>query len=141
GDGNTGSGATASHTYTAEGTFNVKLTVANANGCSVIKDSSMVVTINGIRDVLASNISLNVYPNPFRSNTTLTYTLDKKANVVIKLMDVTGKQVAQLVQAVQTSGEYTHTINADHYNLKSGVYFVNIQINGTSTTKKIIRVE
>lgn len=141
GNGNTATGATTSYTFPAEGTFSVKLTVFNATGCSVTKDSTMTVTANGIKDVLASNISLNVYPNPFNTSTTLTYTLQNKANVVIRLTDITGKQVAILSQAVQTSGEYTHTINANDHNLKAGVYFVNIQIDGAATTRKIVRVE
>ena len=89
------------------------------------------------------DISQN-YPNPFNPTTKINYDLPFDSKVSIRLFDMTGKEVAQIVNATQTAGYYTAQFNGS--NLASGVYFYNIIAEGGNaakfvTTKKMVLVK
>ncbi|MBX7046260.1 MAG: T9SS type A sorting domain-containing protein [Ignavibacteria bacterium] len=75
------------------------------------------------------SISQN-YPNPFNPSTRINYDLPFDSKVSIKLYDVTGKEVASIVNQAQTAGYYTVNFNAS--SLASGVYFYQINADGGS---------
>lgn len=84
------------------------------------------------------------YPNPFNPTTKINYDLPFDSKVSIRLFDMTGKEVAQIVNATQTAGYYTAQFNGS--NLASGVYFYNIIAEGGNaakfvTTKKMVLVK
>lgn len=75
------------------------------------------------------------YPNPFNPSTLITYSLSNSGNVSLKIYDVIGKEVAQLVNGYQNAGK--HGVSFDASNLSSGVYFYHL-ISGTFiSTKKM----
>jgi len=69
------------------------------------------------------------YPNPFNPSTTLRYGLPSSSHISLKIFNVLGQQVADLVNTEQTAGWYETTWNA---NVSSGLYFY--RINAVSTT-------
>ena len=75
------------------------------------------------------------YPNPFNPTTKINFALPKSGLVTIKVYDVTGKEVATLVNEVKNVGTYSVDFNAS--NLSSGVYFYKMSINGFSEVKKM----
>ncbi|MBO6651238.1 MAG: T9SS type A sorting domain-containing protein [Balneola sp.] len=75
------------------------------------------------------------YPNPFNPSTTIKYTLVKNSNVNLEVYDITGKQLATLVNKYQKSGSYSVNFNAG--NLSSGIYFYKISIGDKNITKKM----
>ncbi len=68
------------------------------------------------------------YPNPFNPTTKINYDLPFDSKVQIKIFDMTGREVYQLVNQVQTAGYYTSQFNASA--LASGVYFYQILAKG-----------
>lgn len=76
------------------------------------------------------------YPNPFNPATTINYHVAKTSNVVLKVFDVTGQEVATLVNKEQTPGIYNVNWNAS--GLASGTYFYRLEVGGFVSTKKAI---
>lgn len=83
------------------------------------------------------------YPNPFNPETKINYDLPVHSKVSIKVYDVSGKEVAELVNSVQNAGFYNVTFNAS--SLSSGVYFYTINAKGLtsefSKTMKMILIK
>jgi hypothetical protein len=76
------------------------------------------------------------YPNPFNPSTTISYSVSKSGNVVLKVFDVTGQEVTTLVNKEQTPGVYK--INWDASRLSSGTYFYHLNVDGQVSTKKAL---
>jgi hypothetical protein len=81
------------------------------------------------------NLSQN-YPNPFNPTTRIDYQLPFDGNVSLKLFDVSGKEVMQLVNGQRSAGYYSLDINAS--SLSSGIYFYTISSNDFVSTKKLM---
>lgn len=84
----------------------------------------------------AKEIGLNVYPNPAKDEVNISFNLADAANASVKVIDVTGKEVAAQSSANAVSGAQNFTINTS--NFAAGVYTVVVEHNnGTNTTKFI----
>ena len=60
------------------------------------------------------------YPNPFNSETVLSYTLPTAADIRLEVFTLSGQRVAVLHEGFQAAGY--HTIAMDASDLASGVY-------------------
>ena len=76
------------------------------------------------------------YPNPFNLSTTISYSIQKKERVVLKVYDILGNEVATLVNDEKPAGNYQIQFNAT--SLASGIYFYKIQAGSFIQTKKMI---
>jgi len=76
------------------------------------------------------------YPNPFNPSTTISFSLPTMQNVLLKVYDVLGKEVATLVNEDLQSGTYTREFNAS--NLASGMYIYSLKAGNYSETKKML---
>ena len=63
---------------------------------------------------------LGSYPNPFNPSATISYTLDNSDLVKLSVYDLSGRQVATLVDGYRDAG--AHEVNFDASGLASGVY-------------------
>lgn len=79
------------------------------------------------------------YPNPFNPTTTIKYAVPEDAVVKIAVYDLSGKEVAVLVNEFKKAGFYTVLFNAS--NLPSGVYFYRMQAGNFSQTKQMILIK
>ncbi len=75
------------------------------------------------------------YPNPFNPATTIRYTVPQNGPVTIKLYDVTGREVATLVNEVKSVGSYDLKIDAS--GLASGVYIYRMVAKDFVSVKKM----
>ncbi len=72
------------------------------------------------------------YPNPFNPVTTIQYQIPTNGKVQLKVYDLLGKEVAELVNKEQTKGIYRIKFDINTgVNLTSGVYFYLIEVNGS----------
>ena len=77
-------------------------------------------------------------PNPFSTSTTITYEVTEAVPVRLSVWDVSGQQIATLID--QTVGEGRHTLDFEATGLPSGVYFVRLQTPSASATHKMTLV-
>jgi photosystem II stability/assembly factor-like uncharacterized protein len=88
---------------------------------------------------LISNDSIaRCFPNPFRSFTTITYTLKIKSEVNLSIKDASGKTVDELFDELQYEGTHEISYNGNH--LKPGVYFYHIKMDDKSFTGKLLKI-
>ncbi|MCP5064343.1 MAG: T9SS type A sorting domain-containing protein [Ignavibacteriae bacterium] len=76
------------------------------------------------------------YPNPFNPTTNISYQLPKSSNVTLKVYDMLGKEVAELVNENKSAGVYNVSFNAS--NLPSGLYFYKIQADEFTEVRKML---
>ncbi|MCW8810408.1 MAG: T9SS type A sorting domain-containing protein, partial [Ignavibacteriaceae bacterium] len=75
------------------------------------------------------------YPNPFNPVTFIKYEVPKTSPVLIKIYDITGREVAVLVNEVREPGIYQ--VSFDSKNLASGVYFYKMVAGDFTSVKKM----
>ncbi|MEO8209678.1 MAG: SBBP repeat-containing protein [bacterium] len=77
------------------------------------------------------------YPNPFNPLTTINYRLGVTNDVSLKIFDILGNEVANLVNQKQNAGTYSFEFDA--HDLPSGIYFYSLIMNGiTAGTKRMV---
>ncbi len=82
---------------------------------------------------------LQNYPNPFNPDTKIKFSIPVKGNVKLKIYDVLGKEVAELVNTKLSGGTYEYSWNASGN--PSGVYFYRLEAEGYSEVKKMLLVK
>jgi hypothetical protein len=76
------------------------------------------------------------YPNPFNPTTSISFSIPEKSNVVLKVYDVLGREVANVLNAVQEAG--SHSVSFDASKLSSGAYIYTITAGKHSASKKML---
>lgn len=76
------------------------------------------------------------YPNPFYSETTITFDLPSKVFVSLKVFDAMENQVSVLVNEDLAAGTYAQKWDAA--GLANGVYFYRLETGAFSETRKLI---
>ena len=100
---------------------------------------SLPVSINNnpvSLDNISSNVSINIFPNPAVSTTTLLMTIDTEKEVSVSVKSIEGKLIAK--------GNYgnmigSHTLTFDVSNFSKGIYIVEVQIGNEIIVKKFIK--
>lgn len=81
------------------------------------------------------------YPNPFNPSTTISYSLNKDSDVIIRIFDLSGKLISTLLNNYQTNGEHTIIWNGtDNRGNKvaGGVYLYQLRVGDFIQTKKMV---
>ena len=76
------------------------------------------------------------YPNPFNPATTIKFSIPKGNFVEIKLYNILGKEIQNLLSEPLEAGKYSVDFNARA--LPSGIYFYKITAGDFTDTKKMI---
>lgn len=110
--------------------------VTNEFGCASEQSNIYHFVYTGITDIVDGQ-QFNIYPNPFRSNFTLEYSVKSVSKVKISIYNTIGQQMAILENIVsQTSGN--HKINYDASKLEAGIYYCKIETDDYTIVKRII---
>jgi len=73
------------------------------------------------------------YPNPFNPTTVITYQLSIESDVIVKVYDMLGREIAVLVNGREQAGTHSVAFNASAYS--SGVYFYRLISGGHAEVK------
>ena len=90
-----------------------------------------------------SNFTLEQnYPNPFNPVTNISFTLKKDSWVSLKIYDVSGKLIENLIDGYKSAGKYKVTFDVSRRtNLSSGIYFYKLSAEGNEFTRRMTLVK
>ncbi|MBU1680158.1 MAG: T9SS type A sorting domain-containing protein, partial [Bacteroidetes bacterium] len=81
------------------------------------------------------------YPNPFNPSTSIHYQLPGSGHVSLKVYDMLGREIAELVNEKKESGIYTINFDASSFggsSLSSGTYIYTLKVNEFSQSRKML---
>ena len=81
---------------------------------------------------------LTSFPNPFTTQTTVTFELNRPGRVRLAVFDVLGRELQVLLDGPATPGRHTVVWDASGY--PAGVYFYRLIVNGQSFTGKMLHL-
>ncbi len=76
------------------------------------------------------------YPNPFNPSTIIKYQIPNSNYVTLKVYDILGREVCDLVNERQNAGYYSVEFDADK--LSSGIYFYRLESGNYVSVKKLL---
>ena len=116
----------------------VESELADITGATL--NSDVAISVKEIPTVF--ELSQN-YPNPFNPTTRIQYSLEKAAQVSLKVYNVLGLEIATLVNGSQEAGSYTVQFNPNEgvLSLSSGVYFYRLEAGSFVSTRKFILIK
>jgi len=85
---------------------------------------------------MPSAFTMGVRPNPFNPTTTISFALPEAARVTLSVYDVSGRQVAELVNGWRDAG--SHEVTFDGSNLTSGIYVYRLTADNFSASGKMV---
>ncbi|MFZ1461960.1 MAG: T9SS type A sorting domain-containing protein [Ignavibacteria bacterium] len=102
-----------------------------------------IISVRQISSAIPENFSLKQnYPNPFNPVTKLEFEISNSGFVSLKVFDLTGKEVAVLINQNLSPGSYETEFNAGNSgqgnNFASGVYFYKLEADGFVQTKRMM---
>jgi len=79
------------------------------------------------------------YPNPFSHSTTIEYSITEPQFVTLKVFDIYGNLIANLVNEEQGSGK--HEVIFDGSKLSNGTYFYRLQADDYVQTRRLVLIK
>jgi hypothetical protein len=105
----------------------------NNVACATVQYSAT----NSVGEELTVNkLTASVYPNPVSNEGTISFQTHTSGNVTVKILDITGREVATVFEGTKDAG--SHTVNFDASALKAGVYFYQLSVGESVITNKIV---
>ena len=83
------------------------------------------------------------FPNPLSESTTIPFTLVSPGNIRIRVLDLTGREVRVLLDAVAEPGEQSVIWNGRNERgerVPAGMYLYELRTSGFMATKKLVRL-
>jgi len=111
-------------------------------GLIVLKESC-ILSINEHDNFNKAKISLNVYPNPFRNEATIRFSLIEGSFINIEIINQYGIIVKSLLNEFKNTGIHQVNwkgLNNNNNKVKAGVYIVKIKFGNKTEYKKVILI-
>lgn len=115
----------------------------NNNGNSAgdaVSTSTLALTAStgaSVSENVSQFASINIYPNPIKSDFKFNYSLMESGVVRVALYDLQGKEIAEFVNENQING--LHTVNASiPADLSKGVYMMKFTLNGQPAAQRLV---
>jgi endoglucanase len=108
---------------------------------AIVRDTVMISNIPDPFPFI--DASTNIYPNPVKTITTISYSVPETSHTDLTIFDISGKKIVTLVNQLQVQGNYTvswNCINSFGMPVKTGIYFCRLIICGIVMTRKIVKV-
>jgi len=112
--------------------------VAVSIGTCTAASEALQLTV-GIADNFALQAnSINIYPNPFKTQTTISYTLKEATSVHLELFDLKGQKVAELINKNQNLGKHSLSLDVNQATMPEGMYLLKIRTKNTVNSYKLL---
>jgi Tol biopolymer transport system component len=79
---------------------------------------------------------VNIYPNPFKESTTITYSVYASTYACLKVYNSLGKEIKTLCNKFHNKGTYSIEFRKEY--LSKGIYFIKFQAGDKATIRKLI---
>ncbi|MBU0475866.1 MAG: T9SS type A sorting domain-containing protein [Bacteroidetes bacterium] len=144
-------------TYISSGPFNISnmgeenvtfalIAASNYNDLLIAADEakniydSQFVGVENERETRPTEFALyQNYPNPFNPSTIIKYQLPAKNHVSIKIYDILGNEIADLVDEIKAGGIHEVEFNAS--GLSSGIYFYKLSVGNFLSVNKLVLIK
>ena len=101
-------------------------------------DIGTLVSIDEVTDpILPESINLRAFPNPFNASIKITYTLPLGDNGILRIVNLSGKEVFSSALGELTPHPTNIEWRPDNL-LPSGVYFVRVESQNVTSTRKVL---
>lgn len=100
---------------------------------NITEERPEAVSLNSVEQIATS---IDLYPNPAQSTTTLSYNLTSSSNVTLNIFDMNGRLISSLNKGRQGAGLHTQEISLS--SLSKGVYMIQIITNNATQSSKLI---
>ena len=114
-------------------------------GSIVFASNTVQTTSVNVDEVTPSSYALLApYPNPFNPSTSFSYNIPSEGFVSIKIYDLSGRMVNELVSENQTAGKYSITwtgVNNIGKPVSSGTYFIQMNASGFNSVSKVMFIK
>lgn len=111
-----------------------------ANAIAAKNKYNTLLSVVNYNSEIPQSFSLSQnYPNPFNPGTSIKFGIPATGNVSLKVFDISGKLVEEIVNGVMNAGSYD--VNFDGSRLSSGVYFYKLQSEGFVETKRMMLIK
>ncbi|KPL04736.1 MAG: hypothetical protein AMJ73_03755 [candidate division Zixibacteria bacterium SM1_73] len=118
-------------------------------GCVDSIEIFSLTSCSSVQDTLEDQKILNFslfqnYPNPFNSSTIISYETKKAEKITLKIYDILGREVRQLVNTSQRPGPYKVIWDGKDNNGKevaSGIYFYQLRGGNYKENRKLVLIK
>jgi len=129
----------------------LELSVFDENGSHPVQFETLagdgLYRIDGFWAVELTEVSMlpddfgivSAYPNPFNSQTRVTYNLLEASHISLALYDLSGRRILDIESGYKKAGQYTIAISGA--SLASGVYLVQLKAKGEVSRSKLTLVK
>ncbi|MEM9886639.1 MAG: T9SS type A sorting domain-containing protein [Bacteroidota bacterium] len=111
-----------------------RLTVFDANGCTVVSDLLSTDTTFSSTNVYEVDYEVSLHPNPTSGRLFFNITQDKARTYQVSLYDMTGRLVRTLAREDSRLNEREFDLS----DLGNGMYFIRVQVEDQILTKRIV---
>jgi len=117
------------------GSYSYRLKQIDYNGNFKYYDLTGYVNIG-----VPSKFSLSQnYPNPFNPATKIDFALPYDGNVMMKIYDLSGREILTVINEFKTAGYYTINFNAS--DLASGIYYYKLTAGNNTAVNKMVVIK
>jgi hypothetical protein len=110
------------------------------SGWAQFNPVNYVIGIKQISSEVPSTYSLaQNFPNPFNPVTKINFAIPKSGFVSLKIYDISGKEISELIGKELKTGTYEYEFDASKLN--SGVFFYQLSTNSFVETKKMMLIK
>ncbi len=106
---------------------------------------SLITVRNALKEIKTSALSgkpprdlflINNYPNPFKTTTTIQFSISKAQNIKMSVYNMLGQSVSTLINGEMLAG--THEVHFNGEKLVGGVYFLQIETKNSRAVRKML---
>ena len=124
------------YNYQPDNPLNLPDLLMKYSGSGKLNDAPSKIQQNASEFYPENFTLLQNFPNPYNSTTVIGYQISESGRIVLKIYDMLGREVADVVNEQKNTGTYSVEFNAA--NLASGLYIYQISLGTNFSRRKMV---